>query len=136
MIPVISAAINLATGWLNGRTEIKKAEQKQQAAEARQKTKLISDHRQFNHSWELAALSADRLALLRQFSFWLFTAPILYTVYDPVEAQRVWQSLDTVPEWIIGVQLAMTGFIWAAKPLSNLGAMVASRRYGVNENRD
>ncbi len=118
----------MGVGWLEGRQQLQKAKVDQQVAESKQKSKLIADTRSNNHSWELAALAADRLSTLRKLSFVLFTAPILYTVYDPEHAQRVWDALDTVPDWIIGVQLTMTGFIWAAKPLSNLGAMLAGRR--------
>ncbi|PJR07304.1 hypothetical protein, partial [Sinorhizobium meliloti] len=96
----------------------------------RQRTNLILDAQSNNHSWELSALSADRMHNLRMLSFWLFTAPVLYTVYNPIEAQFMWDALHRVPDWVIGVQLSMTGFIWAAKPLSNLGAVIAKRGKG------
>ncbi|WP_067586364.1 hypothetical protein [Endozoicomonas ascidiicola] len=127
MLNLFSSLITLGTNWLKGKQQLQKSKIDQEVAESKQKTKLISDARTNNHSWELAALSADRLASLRQFSFWLFTAPILYTVYDPEAAVSVWASLSTVPDWIIGVQLTMTGFIWAAKPLTNVGAMLAGK---------
>lgn len=120
--------VELGSNWILGKQEIKKAEQQQKVAEIEQKTILLRDKQSNNHAWELAVLSADRLAFLRTCSFWLFTAPVLYTVYDPERASQVWSALATVPEWVIGVQLAITGFIWAAKPLANMGAGMVSKR--------
>ena len=128
MLTILARLIQMGAGWLEGRQQLQKAKLEHRVAETQQKSKLISDTMSNNHSWELAALAADRLTILRQFSFWLFTAPIIYTVFSPEHAQRVWNALDAVPDWVIGVQLTMTGFIWASRPLSNLGAMLTSKR--------
>ena len=107
------------------------AKQKQKTAEIENKARLLGDRESNNSSWEMAALAADRLAWLRMFSFWLFTAPVLYTVYDPEQAEAVWLALETVPDWVIGVQMSITGFIWAAKPISNLGAAIIGKNKGL-----
>ena len=130
MIPILTSLLGLGTSWLAGKQELQKARQQQEVIETQQRTKLISDARTNNHSWELAALSADRMHSLRMLSFILFTFPILYTVYNPTAAQIMWDALAKVPDWVIGVQLSMTGFIWAAKPLSNLGAMIVKKGKG------
>lgn len=116
---------------INGVVSLFTARQAQKKAEIDNKARLLRDENSHNSSWEMAALSADRLSLLRNCSFILFTAPVLYTVYDPAAAGAVWVSLDSVPDWIIGVQMAMTGFIWAAKPVANMGAAIIGRSKGV-----
>ena len=41
---------------------------------------------------------------------------------DTDEAIKIWVALEAIPDWIVAVQLSMIAFIWAAKPLANLGA--------------
>ena len=130
MIAIVSAGIGLVTQWLKGRSELKQLEQAQKASEVKQRTRLIVSEQTNNHAWELAALSVDRLGSLRLASFVLYTGVLVLAVVSPEYAQQVWTALNGVPEWIIGVQMTMTGFIWAARPIANLGAGMIQRQKG------
>ncbi|WP_422444219.1 hypothetical protein [Endozoicomonas sp. ALB091] len=130
MIPLVSAGVGLLTQWLKGRSDLKKLEQEQKASEVRQRTALIQSQTNHNHAWELAALSADRLSSLRLASFWLYTGLLLLAIVAPDYAATVWFALDRVPDWIIGVQMTMVGYIWAAKPIANLGAGIVQKAKG------
>lgn len=130
MIQLFSAGAALVTQWLRGRSDLQKLEQEQKASEVRQRTELIRSQSDNNHAWELAALSADRLSLLRLASFWLYTGLLLLAIVAPDYAATVWFALDRVPDWIIGVQMTMVGYIWAAKPIANLGAGIVQKAKG------
>ena len=130
MIPVITAGIGLLGQWLKNRSEVKQLEHEQKTTEVKQRTRLLESKSSNNHAWELAALSADRLSSLRLASFWLYTGLIIIALWSPEYASTVWKSLDAVPDWIIGVQMTMTGFIWASKPIANLGAGIVQRSKG------
>lgn len=130
MITVITSAFGLFTQWLKGRSDLQKLEQEQKASEVRQRTALIQSETDNNHAWELAALSADRLSSLRLASFWLYTGLLVLAIVAPDYAAKVWTALDSVPNWIIGVQMTMVGYIWAAKPIANLGAGIVQKAKG------
>ncbi len=130
MIPVITSALGLLTQWIKGRSDLQKLEQEQKASEVRQRTALIQSETDNNHAWELAALSADRLSSLRLASFWLYTGLLVLAIVAPDYAATVWTALDSVPNWIIGVQMTMVGYIWAAKPIANLGAGIVQKAKG------
>ncbi len=122
MIDLLKLAVGPVVGYFKKRAELKGLEHTQKSEIIKRKTEIISDKVGFNHAWELAAMQADEAGHLRLVSFYMFNAIIIFACYDPVEAQKIWVALDAIPKWIVTVQLSMIAFIWAAKPLANLGA--------------
>ena len=115
--------------WMVNSAAKGQAKHEKAMAIEQRKTDLIVGESSHNHSWELAALS-DRDGGAKQarwFFIIFYTIPVVYTCIDPIGADDIWFSLGSVPNWIVGVIVTMTGWAFAAKPLQNVGAgMVGS----------
>jgi hypothetical protein len=98
---LISAGIGLVTNWLTGK-------QKVAEANAEAKAKTADKRAEFRVQREKGASKS-----LRFFSYAMFSAGIIVTVAAPEYGERIWISLDKVPDWYLNTFLAMNGAVWA-----------------------
>lgn len=107
MSAVIAAGVGLLTNWLTGK-------QKVAEANAEAKAKTADKRAEFRVQREKGASKA-----LRFFSYLMFSAGIIVTVAAPEYGERIWVSLDKVPDWYLNTFLAMNGAVWAIAETAN-----------------
>tara|TARA_Y100001956_G_C4097348_1_gene175918 strand:- start:393 stop:692 length:300 start_codon:yes stop_codon:yes gene_type:complete len=80
---------------------------------------LAQSEKDYNHAWELASLQ-DKDKLLRFISYFMFTSPILITVFSPEHGAKILSNLESVPPWLVQSWVAINGAVWGIASLKNV----------------
>lgn len=115
MLQFIGGLISEGVGYL---AERQKAKHELKMSVIRNKQRLAEDEQSNNHSWEMASLqSQDRL--LRIVSFSMFGLPLVITVISPELGLRIFQNLDSAPDWYVQTFIAINGGVWGIVELKH-----------------
>lgn len=90
-------------------------------AVAENKIRLAQGAQTHNENWEMSVLEG-RDNFLRRVSFLIWSAPMLYSAYDPQAAGRFFHdALGALPDWYIVGYLAISGAVWGLSELKAAG---------------
>lgn len=104
-----------------------KARREQQRAVAKAVTenriRLAQSKQTHNQEWEMRALEG-RDVVLRRVSFIMWSAPIMWAVWDADSAAAFFrESLGALPDWYVYGYLAITSAIWGIVELRAHGVL-------------
>lgn len=120
IIDIISSLFGMGKTWLEGRTQRQKAKLEMQLAEIENKARLLRDKAQYNHMWEMAALT-DKDKWLRRFSFTMFAGPFFVAIFAPNQINLYFtEALHNIPTWWIQIFVGINGSIWGISSLKNI----------------
>ena len=111
-IPLFSTIATYVGEWFKGKQVI-------QAAVIENTARQIRDTETNNSAWEMANLT-DKDKWLRRVSFAMFSAPMVWALFDPDGVREYFTiALAAMPEWYIQMYAAMVGGIWGIAALKN-----------------
>ncbi|WP_287796257.1 hypothetical protein [Idiomarina sp.] len=113
---LIATGIGLVTDWLAGKREKAQAQTK---AEIKQLDNASA--------WEIAALKGAG-KFLRLVSYSMFGLPMVITVISPEHGQKIWDNLQTVPEWYLTTFISINGAVWGIAELKRPISAIMARR--------
>lgn len=125
MLGVATALIGAASSWWTKRCDMKEAEFRTALAIEENRARLAADQMQYNHEWEMASLKSIPKGL-KYASFCMFAGPVLMSMLAPfcdIELQKMWDSLNAVPEYWRQGFTCITGAIWGVAQLKDMGGL-------------
>ena len=138
---IFSGVTAVGKQWLSNKAEKTKAEHGLKMAEIQNKARLMASTTEYNHDWEMKALTASGRSL-KWASFMLFALPILFTVVAPFGGDggneavtQMWANFERVPEAWMRIYYAITGGIWGITALKDVGATPGALLNGIKELR-
>ncbi len=117
MSAVVGSLIGLATSWLSGKQEEVKAVSKAKAQRADRQADIKLER----------IKSASKV--LRFYSYFLFSAPVIVTVIFPKHGALIWENLKAVPDWHMTIFMGMNSAIWVIGEAGNVYQKVKTRNY-------
>lgn len=121
-----TAIAGFFTAIVQGWTETRKAKQERKIAEINADKELAMSKAEQEHKWEMKALEKSSM-IARWFFNIFYTVPVIYTCINPEEGRKIWEALEVVPEWVIGVIVTMTGFAYGSAPAKKAGAFLIEK---------
>lgn len=119
MFDWISGFFSIGKQWLENRKEKQQAKHNRELAVINNQARLAQSEKDYNHAWELASLQ-DKDKLLRFISYFMFTSPILITVFSPEHGAKIFSNLESVPPWLVQSWVAINGAVWGIASLKNV----------------
>lgn len=119
MFDWISGLFSIGKQWLENRKEKQQAKHNRELAVINNQARLAQSEKDYNHAWELASLQ-DKDKLLRFISYFMFTSPILITVFSPEHGAKIFSNLESVPPWLVQSWVAINGAVWGIASLKNV----------------
>jgi len=118
--------LNIPGMLIENYREKKQQQHEIEKAVMQNKARLASSEQSHNSNWEMEALRVKD-KLLRRFSFFIFTLPILITVFNPEYGNKIFINLDSVPGWFLKIWLIMIGAIWGVAKLKDVAVAIIGR---------
>jgi len=118
--------LNIPGMLIENYREKKQQQHEIEKAVMQNKARLASSEQSHNSNWEMEALRVKD-KLLRRFSFFIFTLPILITVFNPEYGNKIFINLDSVPGWFLKIWLIMIGAIWGVAKLKDVAVAIMGR---------
>ena len=88
------------------------------------RARLAEGSESHNHTWEMAALQGEgwELRLIRLLAYFEIAVPEIVSVVSPQTGAAIWEALQIVPDWIIGLHVSIYGWAFASTPIKNAAA--------------
>lgn len=127
---LIAPVANIGKQWLQNKAAVKQAEHEVKVSILANKARLAIDAQTHNSLKEM-----KQLEVASPWVRWVITAHILAVldvgVFFPEKAAEVYQNLELMPTWLVGLFITVFGFYFAVSKLSENGAsMVAAWKGG------
>jgi len=128
---------DIGTQALKNRAQRKKAEHLASMALIRNKYNLALNSQTAGQDKEIMMLQ-----VAKPWMRWIIAGHVFalidITIYDPLWASDVFQSLSTVPNWVIGLFLTIMGFYFAVSDMMKQGVTLAGtwRKNRVEKNKE
>lgn len=114
----LMALIDIGGTYFKRKGEKQVAKHKRDLAIIDNQARLAMSEQEANASWEMQNLK-DKDHFLRNFSFFLFTFPIVISVVAPAYAEEMFINLDKVPDWLLQIYFYMIAGVWGIAALKN-----------------
>lgn len=119
MLPIIGPLFKVVQTFFRWQTEKAVARHKRDMAAIESNTKALTEAQRSLSYWETAQLK-DKDKLLRRFSFFLLTTPIIVAMFDPELVKYYFETaLSSMPEWYVKLYVGIVGAIWGIHAASS-----------------